>query len=529
MKRCVTGVIAACAMALALSASAGSFPVVKAIYGPVKGTLTPGVAEFLGVRYAAPPTGSLRWTPPQPPAPWIAPMDATQFGNACPQTGVAGVPTDEDCLFLNVYVPTSDGTNFSGQNYPVMVWIHGGGLEFGASNFYDATPLVKKGNVIVVTINYRLDALGFLAHPALSAETAYHGSGDYGLMDQQFAIRWVRQNIAAFGGDPQNVTIFGESAGGLSVLTNMASPTAAGLFNRAIAESGLYDGTLVYPSLADAESLGTTFANDVGCPSQTAACLRSVPVATLINNEADIESAFGVLLPDIDGNVLTQSPDTAFESGQFNRVPVIDGTNHDEYRYFVALLFDLSTGPITSTGYVDLVDFVFGLSAPAVLAEYPLANYLSPDLAYATLITDLAFSCSALLTDQALSQYVRTYAYEFADENAPPIFPPVSFAQGSEHFSEVQYLFNLPLFGEPTVPFTLDQQRLSNKMIRYWTNFAKDGDPNSDDQGAPLWTRFSGSPAHEVFQSLVPPSPMSESEAAFSNDHQCAFWTPGLP
>ena len=526
MKKCITGAIAACAMALAWSASASSFPVVKTIYGPVKGTLTPGVAEFLGIRYAAPPTGDLRWRPPQSPAPWAAPMDATQFGNVCPQFGLSDtIPSEEDCLFLNVYVPVGNGADFSGQDYPVMVWIHGGGLETGAGSFYDPTPLVKRGNVIVVTINYRLDALGFLAHPAL-------GAGNYGLMDQQFAMSWVRRNIAAFGGNPHNVTIFGESAGGLSVLSNMASPTAAGLFHRAIAESGIYFGPLVLPSLTDAENAGEKLAADAGCPSQTADCLRSLPPSALLANEGDIENGFGYLLPDIDGAVLTQSPDAAFASGQFNRVPVIDGTNHDEYRWFIVALFDLSTGPITDPEYANLIDFVFGSSAPSVLDEYPLASYPSPDLAYATLITDAAFSCSALHTDRALSQYVRTYAYEFADENAPPVFPtaflpPFVVPQGSEHFSEIQYLFDLSFYGEPTVPFTSSQQRLSNTMIRYWTNFATDGDPNSDDQGGPSWPRFSGPPAHEVFQSLAPPSPKAEPEPAFADDHKCAFW--GVP
>jgi para-nitrobenzyl esterase len=530
MKRCITSLIAACTMALGLSASASASPVVKTTYGPIKGTVTPGVAEFLGIRYAAPPTGDLRWRPPQSPTRWVAPLDATQFGNVCPQFGLPDtIPSEEDCLFLNVYVPISNGTDFSGQDYPVMVWIHGGGLETGAGSFYDPTPLVKQGKVIVVTINYRLDALGFLAHPAL-------GAGNYGLMDQQFAMSWVRQNIAAFGGNPHNVTIFGESAGGLSVLSNMASMTAAGLFNRAIAESGIYYGLLVFPSLTDSENSGEKFANDAGCggltASLTADCLRSLPPSTLLANEADIENGFGYLLPDIDGHVLTQSPDTAFETGQFNRVPVIDGTNHDEYRWFIVDLFDLSTGPITDTEYVDLVNLVFESSASAVLVEYPLANYPSPDLAYATLITDAAFSCSALHTDRALSQYVRTYVYEFADENAPPVFPtafipPFVVPQGSEHFSEIQYLFELPFYGEPTVPFTPGQQRLSKTMIRYWTNFATDGDPNSDDQVGPSWTRFSGPAAHEVIQSLVPPSPKSESESAFANDHNCTFW--GVP
>jgi para-nitrobenzyl esterase len=275
MKRSITGVIAAFAMALASSANSASFPllntifapVVNTIYGPVKGTLTPGVAEFLGVRYAAPPTGNLRWTPPQPPTPWSAPMDATQFGNICPQvtgpwSNVTGATGDEDCLFLNVYVPTRNLTDLFKQ-FPVMVLIHDSGdLQIGAGSFYDPTPLVKKGNVIVVTINYRLGVFGFLAHPTLSAETAYGGSGDYGLMDQQFAMSWVRRNIAAFGGNPDNVTIFGESA---SVFAHMASPSATGLFNRAIAESGAHDFGLVFWPLSLAELVGSEFAEAVGC------------------------------------------------------------------------------------------------------------------------------------------------------------------------------------------------------------------------------------------------------------------------
>jgi para-nitrobenzyl esterase len=515
MKLFITSVIAAFAIALASAANSASppvlntifSPVVNTIYGPVKGTLTPGVTEFLGVRYAAPPTGNLRWTPPQPPERWFLPMNATQFGNACPQedSPFPSVPTAEDCLFLNVYVPTRNLTNLFKQ-FPVMIWIHGGSLESGASNFYDPTPLVKNGNVIVVTINYRLGFLGFLAHPALSAETSYGGSGNYGLMDQQFAMSWVARNIAAFGGNPRNVTIFGESA---SVLAHMASPTAAGLFNRAIAESGVDNLGLTFNSRSTAESIGTTFANSLGC--QTAECLRSIDLQTLLD-DSPIED-----VPDVDGKVLTQAPDIAFQSGQFNRVPVINGTNHDEYKYFVGEFRPLEEAAGT---YENFLSFFYGpILGELYAAYYPLADYQNQfDFAYAALVTDGFYSCTALVTDQALSQYVRTYAYEFADENAPPIFPG-SFLQGSMYLSEAQYLFNVSALGEPTVPFTASQQVLSNTMIRYWTDFATSGNPNQT--GLSVWPSFSGPPAQQNFLSLVPPSPVVEPESDFSTDHQC--------
>ena len=521
MKLCIIGVIAAFAMALASSANAASppvvntnfGPVVRTIYGPVKGTLTPGVAEFLGVRYAAPPTGNLRWTPPQPPTRWFLPMNATQFGNACPQVDspFPAVPTAEDCLFLNVYVPIRNRTNLFKQ-FPVMVWIHGGSLYSGASNYYDPTPLVKQGNVIVVSINYRLGFLGFLAHPALSAETAYGGSGNYGLMDQQFAMSWVKRNIAAFGGNPRNVTVFGESA---SVLAHMASPTAAGLFNRAIAETGVNNLGLTFNSRPSAEAIGTAFANDVGC--QTADCLRSMDLQNLLDQSEEFFPDEAIV-PDVDGNVLTQAPDIAFQSGQFNRVPVINGTNHDEYRYFVSVFEPLEEA---AGGYQNFLSDLYGpLFGDFFAAYYPLADYQNQFLlAYATLVTDGFYSCSALVTDQALSQYVRTYAYEFADENAPPIFPTNSFPQGAMYLTEAQYLFDVSALGEPTVPFTASQQLLSNTMIHYWTDFATSGDPNQ--AGLSVWPSFSGTPAEENFLSLVPPSPVVESESAFSTDHQC--------
>src|SRR5271154_6227059 len=246
------------------AAAGASGPVAGTANGAVRGLASGAVDEFLGIPYAAPPVGPLRWRPPQPAARWSGVRGATQFAPHCPQLaspfGVAS--TSEDCLFLNVFTPSHQPP---GAGSPVMVWIHGGALVTGESNDYDPTKLVEDG-VTVVTINYRLGALGFLAHPALA--DANGQSGDYGLEDQQAALRWVQRNIASFGGNPHNVTIFGESAGGLSTLSQVASPQAKGLFEKAIVESGSYN--LTQASLSSAEAAGTAFAAKAGCASQTA-------------------------------------------------------------------------------------------------------------------------------------------------------------------------------------------------------------------------------------------------------------------
>ncbi|MGH7223246.1 MAG: carboxylesterase/lipase family protein, partial [Gemmataceae bacterium] len=479
-------------------------PTVQTADGPVTGTVTDTIGTFLGIPYAAPPAGSLRWMPPQPPTPWTTPLDATQFGSECPQEGGS---TDEDCLFLNVYVPTKALEHARSHRYPVMFWVHGGGYTTGAGGYEDPTRLVTMGNVIVVTINYRLGALGFLAHPALSAESPYGGSGNYGIMDQQFAMQWVQQNIAAFGGNPKNVTIFGESAGGNSMFVNLVSPTAAGLFRRMIIESGSYEPVL--PTLSGAEAAGMTFAGDVGCGDQTAACLRSVPVQTLLNNQPVIGILLGlVLTPNIDGYVLPESIGTALAGGDFNRVPVIDGTNHDEFRGYVALLFDLIGGPITTAEYPSVVGTLAGVivggNGPAILAEYPSADYPSPDLALGTWVTDYLFSCHALQADDSMVKFTQTRACEFADENAPVNgMPPVSFPYGAYHSAELQYLSG----ATPNPAFTSDQVELSDRMISYWTRFAKNGNPGEG------WKPLSRT-GDGFFESLVPPVPRRETVSA---------------
>lgn len=315
--------------AVASPASGGANPIVRIGDGLVRGTTAGIVDEFLGIPYAAPPTGNLRWRPPARPASWEGVRDTTQFGPSCPQPTAKNPylppgPISENCLYLNVYTPTLRDSG--GEGRPVLVWIHGGGLVQDGARNYDGSKLAADGTV-VVTINYRLGALGFLAHPALDSRPG-GAAGNYGLMDQQAALRWVQRNIARFGGDPHDVTIAGQSAGGLSVLAQMVSPGARGLFQRAIVQSGTF--ALNQQPLATAEAAGETFATAVGCPDQSAACLRSVPVANLVGN-------FGVEIPGVvDGSVLTQPIGTALARGQFARVPVINGITHDEELVFVA-------------------------------------------------------------------------------------------------------------------------------------------------------------------------------------------------
>jgi para-nitrobenzyl esterase len=484
------------------------------------------VREFLGMRYAQPVTGTLRWKPPQPVTPVFHTQDATQFGNHCPQApGAFGnASSTEDCLFLNVFTPNRD---FDGLR-PVMVWIHGGALVVGESDDYDATKLVQR-DVVVVTINYRLGALGFLAHPALSADSPDHISGNYGIEDQQAALRWVRRNIWAFGGNPEKVTIFGESAGGLSTFTNLVSPTAAGLFHRAIVESGAYE--LTQPTLAQAEPGGVAFANAVGCnqstPAAVVACLRSLNVATILTNQGLTFVGLGPA-PNIDGKVLTQSIQTALGSGQFNRVPLMNGTNHDEWRLFVGLEFDLVGGPVTAGTYPAAIAATIGTSNPgvvaAVAAQYPLTSFTSPDLAVGALGTDAIFACPSHFADQLASPFVPTFAYEFNDENAPQDFlPPVTFPYGAAHASEIQYIFpthsptGVGLNLTPT-PLTTAQRKLSDQMVGYWTEFAESGNPNAF--GQPIWPSFHRS--RDVMASLNTPQVTTESN--FATVHQCAFW-----
>lgn len=487
-------------------------PTIQTAEGPVTGTVTETMGTFLGIPFGEAPVGDLRWKPPQPRAPWTAPLDATHFGPSCAQPS----SQSEDCLFLNVFAPTKALQARGRRRYPVMVWMHGGAYFLGSGSQFDPTELVTTGDVIVVTLNYRLGALGFLAHAALSAEAPYAGSGNYGTMDQQLALRWVQRNIAAFGGNPERVTIFGESAGGNSVLAHLVSPTAEGLFQRVISQSGTSEQRL--PALADAEAVGRRFADAVGCPDQTAACLRALPVDVLVSQQNRLGSPalLGIAAtPNVDGYVLPKSIDAALESGDFHRVSVINGTNRDEMRIYIGLYLNLVAGPLTPEQLPVVTGVFFGDAAPAVLAAYPEQDYPNTDLRYTALLTDHIFACPAFEADVAMAKLTKVFAYEFADEHAPTLgFPAASFPYGASHGFELPYLFDYAGF----VPaFTPEQQKLSDKMIRAWTNFAKNGRPGGT--WKPLKRSGSG-----FFASLVPPRLVRKPSAEFDADHKCAFW-----
>ncbi len=402
----------------------------------------------------------------------------------------------------------------------MLVWIHGGGFtEDGARN-YDGSKLAADG-AVVVTINYRLGALGFLAHPALASRPG-GPAGNYGLMDQIAALRWVKRNIARFGGDPHNVTIAGQSAGGVSVLDLLVSHRSRGLFQRAIVQSGAF--ALTQQPLADAEAAGEAFAATAGCPDQTARCLRHLPVDALVNNFP------GAAIPGvIDGKVLTESIGTALAAGRFAHVPILNGINHIEELIFVAGLHVAVSGgtfvpipeePVTPESYQPDIAAVLGVSperAGAIAAEYPLGAYPSPDVALSTLVSDANFACPALQVDRWTSRRVPTFAYQFNDDNAPERFAPVPPA--ATHSSELQYLFDQP---NAPLPGTLDadQQALAGSMRAAWASFAANGDPSTPSLAWPSFQQ------HEQVMSLVPPQP--QVWTGFSDAHHCSFWAAPL-
>jgi para-nitrobenzyl esterase len=506
-------------LTLAVPATAGSDPsVVVTDKGAVRGTVSEHGRVFHAIPFAAPPVGALRWRAPQPAAAWGGVRDGTAAGPECAQieSGVLGQPrvTTEDCLYLNVYTPP-----VGGRHRPVMVWFHGGSYTSGSANPYDGAALARRG-VVVVTVNYRLGALGFLAHPALSAEAPVVGSGNYGTLDQQAALRWVQGNAAAFGGDPDRVTIFGESAGAGSVCAHLTSPLAAGLFDRAILQSG----PCLSRPLPGAEATGHRFVTEAGCggAADVPACLRARPAGGVL--DAQIATpAQGVALtwaPATGTPVLPLDPEQATASGAYHRVPVIAGTTLDEGRIFAAFL-EAAGAPLNAETYPLVLTDVFGpADAARVGARYPGSAYGGDyRLALGAVFTDALFACPTWRFNRSISAATRLYAYEFADRTAPHIFPGTpDFPLGAYHGSEILYLF-------PAAALPLDpgQRRLSDQMLGYWARFAARGNPNG--YGAPRWAPFHGDHGSVLTLDVDHIAPGTD----FAARHQCGFWATVAP
>ena len=490
--------------------------------GKVRGTREDGYRTFEGIRYAEAPVGERRFAPPVPVQPFRGVADATQPHEPCAQLANGSTNTfqtfNEDCLFLNVTTPAGQDAARSG--LPVMVWIHGGSWVYGNGANYDASALALEGDAVVVTINYRLGPLGFMAQSALSAANGAVGSGSAGLLDQQEALRWVQRNIDAFGGDAGNVTIFGESAGASSVCAQLASPTAAGLFDKAIAQS--YSCTATYDTLAAEHVTGQTVAKAVGCDTaaDVAACLRAAPAEALLRAWPGGSFVVG-------GSSLPEQPGAAIAAGRWNRVPVVHGNLQDENTLFTPLSLSetqrqqlLTDDPAV---YAATLQARFGARAAAVAERYPLAEYGSTLRVLAAVASDVG---SALSTCTHVAAYgllrgtaQPVFAYQFRDQDAPALldFPydPARYDEGAQHAGELPYLFP-GLFGGP---LTAEQQALSTAMVRYWTNFAATGDPNGD--GLPAWSRYA-SPAD--VQGLDVASQGGIGPVDVAAEANCAFW-----
>jgi len=507
--------------ASASGGSPGSNVVTVPNVGMIAGSKTATMRSFKGIPYAAPPVGPLRWKPPQKAPPLTGVLDATKFGSGCVQDSSAfGVGSmSEDCLFLNVYTPTGTGP------YPVVFWIHGGAFLSGEGSGYDPTKLVAQG-VVVVTINYRLGMLGFLAHSAIDNGTGM-ASTNYGLLDQQFALQWVQDNIASFNGDKTNVTIFGESAGGFSVHSQLVMPKAHGLFQKAIVESGAYGDTL-QPTLATATMQGTTFATDANCPNPcTADALRALTAAQVLAAQDALK--LQTLLPSTDGTVIpTAGVGSSLSSGSYEKVPVIEGSNHDEWALFVGIYLNQTNMKLaTQMDYEAAAEATFGVSqqvADGLIGPYPLSSYMNdPSLALTAAGTDFVFSCPSRAAAKELSANKPTYVYEFSDQNAPELFLPVpssdpTFKYHAAHASELQFIWDLMnLSTISSMPLSADEQALSATMVKYWTQFAKTGNPNAT--GSPNWPAYTA--ANDSILTLDAPAANVQVTTGFKTAHMC--------
>jgi para-nitrobenzyl esterase len=491
--------------------------------GNVQGLDNGTSCAFLGIPFAAPPIGPLRWKPPQPAAPWAVTLNAITPPSNC---ALVNPPSpvqigNEDCLRLIVWTPDPMPVSPA----PVIVWIHTGAFMAASANLaaHNGRALAERTGAIVVAANYRVGAFGFLAHPALTSEDpAYPSSGNYGLLDQRAAMAWVRDNIAAFGGDPNNVTIGGQSAGGHSVSFHLVSPGSGGLFGKAIMQSGYASSR--WPTLEESEVMGLQFATSLGCttPGAELSCLRgksrSEVLTALPSRQQQVaETDRAVWGPNVDGVEIPDQPRSLYETGTFNRVPVIIGATRDEGWIYVDRSFPLG---LTEAEYAAAVETEFGLAnAPAILAMYPAAAFPTPKHAYSRVVGDAEGSCEAQRVAHLISRtQTPVYLYSFERE-----VPAVAGTQVI-HGIDPNFVFGNN-YGAPT-PYVLsdDDRSLSNAIGDYWVRFAATGDPN--DGIAFKWHQFI-SPAAEARAAekyMVLDLPLREDKRP--REEQCNFWEP---
>ncbi len=480
---------------------------------------------YRGVPFAAPPVGELRWKAPQKPAARDSLIKADSFSAKCMQgeddsfvmRGEAPLTRSEDCLYLNIWRPSTPGT------YPVMVWIHGGSLTSGSGSYglYRGDRLAPAGEVVVVTINYRLGPFGFLAHPALSEEDPNGSSGNYGLLDQIQALRWVKNNIANFGGDPDRVTIFGESAGGWSVCHLLASPRAEGLFHRAVIESGGCDTTT---SQEKGFQHGRKLAENLGCTGEDVlSCMRSKPALEIHQNKSLEEDSGDLLnfedvgftwIPHVDGYALEQVPISALRSGEYNRVPLMVGSNRDE-----AKLFTL-TMPGIRLASKSLVRWFVKRSAGENLLQgiethYPYSDYNRPADAVIDALGDAMLGCKCYQAAKAAAPHQDVYYYRFDYDRH--LLPDMA---GACHALEIPFIFNT--MDRPPVSLFMTRYQikkadeLSRAMTEYWTNFAYSGDPNG--RGLKEWPAYNPDLMQRMFLDHT------LNVRATGNREKCRFW-----
>jgi para-nitrobenzyl esterase len=499
---------------------------VKTDRGLVHGAAGPGVREFKGIPFALPPVGERRFAPPESAASWSGVLDATQYRSACPQLaryGLTDASDDENCLYLNVTAPLPKGA--STKKRPVIVWIHGGAYVGGSSNLYPLDYLSRTGDVVVVSVNYRLGVLGFMAHPAFPAAH----NGDLGLEDQREALRWVKRNISAFGGDPANVTLAGESSGAASVCMQLiAIEQSRGLFEKAIIQS-LACG-IQLESAAAAGRTGEQVAALVHCNdlATVVACLRSKPIHELLDAQVAVTSANSrAFAPSVGSVSVPRQGAEAFSSGRFLRMPMINGGNRDEMRLYVA--YAIAAGQaVTSETYPRLLASLYGDAGPDVMAEYPPASFPSVPSAFGTIQSDFTpggplSNCLYLKAGADASRYVPVYEYEFADRHAPPEMDDPGFEMGAVHAAELPYFFphishNSKINGPDLEPAS---QRLSEAMVAYWSSFAYTGRPAA--AGLPAWPRYRSTA--DVMRFEPGEVHLFDADAA----HHCGFWQRHYP